>query len=604
MTKPAQSAYRISRRQVVASVAWTARLLWRVDRLRTSTLLALQIASAAFTGIELLLVRSLLSDLLAPHRELSTLWLPTFGVVASGLILSVVLAAQQTVSRWLSQHVSDYVEAAVLTACTLVPMERIDDPSFHDRMMRMRSQGHSGPTQIVAGVFGLLGAGLTASALLGAVAIIDPLVVPIAIAMAMPTVLLLTRRAEVAVRFAYEMTPADRERSYLSAVLTWRQHAAELRALDAGPYFLRRHEQLTAERRTRSGQMARAQIRYSALIDLGTGILAAGALCAVIVLASKGTTGAGGTASAVGAIVFLTSLAGTASTSAATLVEAAVFVSDVQLFLEERLVAPSRSRVSMSPPTFRRPASLIVENVSFAYPGATQLALADISARFAPDEVVALVGENGCGKSTLAKLLTGLYAPTHGTIGFETSSEAGVTAAQLREHTALILQDFGRYALTVHANIAIGEHRRFADAAAVRRAARDAGAEDIIAALPDGLETLLGPEYEGGTELSLGQWQRIALARGFFKDSRLIILDEPTSALDAIAEASLFESMRDLMTGRAVILISHRFSTVRSADRILVMHRGSIVEEGSHDELIAWGGRYAAMYDLQAGAYY
>jgi ATP-binding cassette subfamily B protein len=218
-------------------------------------------------------------------------------------------------------------------------------------------------------------------------------------------------------------------------------------------------------------------------------------------------------------------------------------------------------------------------------------------------EIVALVGENGSGKTTLAKLLCRLYLPHGGRVLWDGADTAIVDPDELRRSVAVIFQDFLHYSLPASENIGMGRHQRLGDPEAIRGAAVHAGADEFLARLPAGYETVLGPEFEGGHELSVGQWQRVALARAFFRDAPFIILDEPTAALDARAEHELFESIRTLCRGRSVLLISHRFSSVRSADRIYVLDRGRVAESGSHGELMALGGRYAGLFTLQASAY-
>jgi ATP-binding cassette subfamily B protein len=226
-----------------------------------------------------------------------------------------------------------------------------------------------------------------------------------------------------------------------------------------------------------------------------------------------------------------------------------------------------------------------------------------VSMEIGAGEIVALVGENGSGKTTLAKLLCRLYLPHGGRILWDGVDTASVDPDGLRRSVAVIFQDFLHYALPAAENIGMSRHQRIDDREAIRGAAVHAGADDFLAKLPAGYETQLGPEFEGGKELSVGQWQRVALARAFFRDAPFIILDEPTAALDARAEHELFESIRRLCRGRSVLLISHRFSSVRSADRIYVLEAGQVVEAGSHEQLMTLGGRYANLFNLQAAAY-
>jgi ATP-binding cassette subfamily B protein len=401
-------------------------------------------------------------------------------------------------------------------------------------------------------------------------------------------------------RFHHRTTEAERRRNYLYMLLSGKDAAKELRAFGLEAFLRGRFDRLYDEHLAELRKVARRRLRVSLLGNLVTTAAPGGIVAVLLVLALDGRIGLADAGTAAGAVFVLGERLMNGVFSAGMLYESSLFIEDFTSFVAMAPEVEARRRRDPAPSGFRR---LQVEDVSFTYPSATSPALSGVSMEIGAGEIVALVGENGSGKTTLAKLLCRLYLPHGGRVLWDGVDTAIVDPDELRRSVAVIFQDFLHYSLPASENIGMGRHQRLGDPEAIRGAAVHAGADEFLARLPAGYETVLGPEFEGGHELSVGQWQRVALARVFFRDAPFIILDEPTAALDARAEHELFESIRTLCRGRSVLLISHRFSSVRSADRIYVLDRGRVTESGSHGELMALGGRYAGLFTLQASAY-
>lgn len=595
---------KVRMRQLPRLVREGVRIVWAAGRGDLLLVLGLQVLSGIAIGVLLVLGRRGLKELLgAVDRGASLGAVAPWALVLASLVgvNLVVNALQRERQQLLGELVTRDVHDRVLDVATEVELELFDTPSFHDRGERIQ-QASRAPLDVVWGLTGLAQGAIGVVAVVVAFLAVAPLVVPLMGLVVVPVWLGASRRSQLFYRFFWRMTPRDRERTYLFRLLTGREEAKEVRAFGTAAYLRERHRRLYADRLAELRGVARRSAVYAVVAGLGMGAVLAAMLLLVVWLTLRGDVQLADAGIAVAGVGVLGGRLVQAGDSAGSLSQAALYLEDYRGFLALR-PEPRPTDQAVLPPApqcFRR---LEVEAVSFTYPTGTRPALIDVSLGIDAGEVVALVGENGSGKTTLAKLLARLYLPQAGTIRWDGVDVASLDPDTVRRHVAVIFQDFLHYHLPARENIGLGRWEAIDRLAEIEGAARQAGADNFLRGLPEQYETWLGPEFDGGTELSIGQWQRIALARAFFRDAPFVILDEPTAALDARAEHELFACIRTLLAGRTVLLISHRFSSVRSADRIYVLHEGQIAESGTHEELIGAAGRYADLFGIQAAAY-
>jgi ABC-type multidrug transport system fused ATPase/permease subunit len=584
-------------------LAWEAvRIVGASSRLELVLVVALQVAGALAVVLLLLVGQQALGAVATIDRENGTVgevlpWaLAVAGVAAAQLFVAAVLRERQQI---LGELVSRHVEEQVLDVAAAVELEAYETPAFHNRIERARMQRHQ-PLNLVYGLTGLANAAFGIAAIVVALLTIEPLLIPLLAAVLAPAWLAASRRGEAFYRFFWRWTPRDRERHYLAGLLADREAAKEVRAFGLAPYLRRRHRVLYDERLEELVKVTRRQLAYTLIANVAIGCVLLGTLLVIAWLTLSDRITPSEAAVTIAGIALASGRLTSAGFAAGALAEASLYVDDYREFLALLPEAERRRPRGAAPAGFTR---LQVDGVTFTYPTGKEPALVDVSLEVEAGEVVALVGENGSGKTTLAKLLARLYTPDTGSIRWDGIDIAQVEPDALRRGVAVIFQDFLRFHLPARDNIGLGRHEAIADLERIVDAAATADADEFLRALRDGYETMLGPEFIGGTDLSVGQWQRLALARAFFRDAPFIVLDEPTASLDARAEHELFERLRMLLAGRTVLLISHRFSSVRSADRIYVLQHGRIVESGSHDELIAADGLYGELFGLQAAAY-
>jgi len=587
-------------RRFPSLVGQAVRLGWAASPRDTVATIALNIASGVFAGYALFATTGVLQALFAsgptPHRVWAALpsliLVATASAIRSGLQNAAGLAQGR-----LEPQVDRVVEVRLFDLTTRVDLAAYDDPGFHDRMQRARDRGLYSAPQVVNNVINCL-TGLTGLASAAVVVgVLQPVLLLVLLVAQLPGAWAAVRAARIRYVTRFALIDASRRKWILADLMADRRTAAELRSFTLRSFLLDRVARLAAYARDAEMAAARRQATTRAIASVTGGVATAGVYAALGGMLVGGWLPLSVAGTAVLAIRSAATSLQQLLYAVNQLYEEGLYFSDYLAFCTDAEARVPATGTAGVPAGFER---IIASGVSFSYPGTEQLALDDVSVRIGRGEVVALVGENGSGKTTLAKVLAGLYRPSAGTVSWDDVSIYDVDAELLREQVAVIAQDHANWPLSVRHNITMG---RALDEDLLTFAVASSGADAVIDGLARGYDTLLARQFKDGAELSGGQWQRIAAARGFYRTAPLLIMDEPTAALDARAEYALFSTLRMHAAARSVLIITHRLASVRQADRIYVLARGRIAEQGSHQELMALGGQYAELYTLQASQY-
>ncbi|MEO6088295.1 MAG: ABC transporter ATP-binding protein [Umezawaea sp.] len=586
------------------AVTWpVVRMIWETAPRPTAMIAVMQVCSGLAAAFGLFATAGVLTELLAagPTADRVVAALPSllFVGAAFGVRGAMDIGVAHAHAR-ITPAVRRLAEERLYAASLGADLAAFDDAGFYDRMHRARDRGLFYLERSTDNLVELLGSLFGIAAAVGSLGVLHPILLPVLLLAVLPDGWAVQRAALLAYTSMARAVTLDRRVQMVSQLATERESAAEIRACQAEPFVLREYRIVADPLRdedVRRG-VAQARVRGIGRALAGAGLAATYVVLGFLVHAGWVPLAVAGTA--VISIRAATTALNRFVLAANQLVEQGLYVGDYLAFLAAAEVPPRAAGAVADPQRVR------LDRVVFAYPESpdTRPAVRDVSLTIDRGQTIALVGENGSGKTTLAKLIAGLYAPTSGRVDWDGRDVRSLDRAGVAERVMMVFQEPIRWPHTARANVRVGRYDRVDPAgAALGGAAIQAGADEVVDRLPDGWETLLSKQFRGGLELSGGQWQRLAVARGLYRDAPLLIWDEPTAPLDAKAEFAVYESLRTLAEDRTVVLITHRLASVRYADRIYLMHEGELVEQGTHAELMALGGRYAELHDLQARMY-
>jgi len=579
------------------------RILWESGRAVVSWGIALRVVVAVLPFGVAKVAQYIITDIAGALRGASlpaNFWKIVATEIALNVLLGLMTRAIDYSDSLLSNRYTQHVSVRVMEQASQLDLTTYENPLFYDRLERARVQATDRLAMIqqLGRLFQQIITTITFSV---ALVLASPWLVLLMGLGVLPSFIGETHYAFLGYAKNFRQTPAKRQMDYLRQVAGSREGAKEVKLFGLNKFFTNRFQTLANQIYKEDVALSRSKLIVGGLLGIIGTLGYYGAYVYVIWRTLHG-------AFDIGYFTFLTAAIQQASSNlqqvfstASGIADQALFLTDLIAFFDMKPTVQSNPNGLRTPQTIQR--GFEFRNVSFAYPGTERRVLKNFSLTLSPGERIALIGENGQGKTTVVKLITRLYDPTEGQILLDGVDLREYSLEDLHSHIGVIFQDFMRFEMTARENIAVGRVDRPHQQADIESAARKSLADTVVSKLAGGYDQMLGRRFEGGVELSGGEWQKIALARAYLRDAQLLILDEPTAALDARSELEVFERFAELTEGKMALLISHRFSTVRMADRIVVLSDGRLIEEGNHQQLMAHAGVYAGMFEMQAASY-
>ncbi len=579
-------------------------LVWTTSRVLTFTLAVLTVVAGVLPAVIAYIGQLIVDGVVAAMTSTSpdtrrVLWL----LVLEAVVVISVAASQRGISvsqSLLRALLGQRVNVMILEKALTLQLANFEDSEFYDKLTQARRQASSRPLSLVNRTFGLVQNAISLTSYAVLLFAFSPWAVVILIGAGLPAFFAEAKFSGDAFRLFRWRSPETRMQMYLETVIAREDGVKEVKLFQLGPRLLQRYRDIFNKLFVEDRRLTLRRDGWGFVLGLLSTTAFYGAYAWIVITTINGEITLG--AMTMYLVLFRQGqLAVAASLSAISgMYEDNLYLSNLYDYLGQPVPA-RHGEAKYGPDPLR---GLEFKNVSFNYPGSNGKALSNVSFQIRPGQSLALVGENGSGKTTLIKLLTRLYDPTEGRITLDGLDMQNWDVEALRQRIGVIFQDFGRYQFSVGENIGAGDVRYIDDAARWATAAKTGMAAPFIEEMPDGYETQLGRWFKDGRELSGGQWQKIALSRAFMRsDADILVLDEPTAVMDAASEAAVFDHFRSESHSKMTILISHRFSTVRAADQIIVIHNGEILEQGNHESLLAMNGQYAHLFKLQARGY-